>query len=74
MAIGARQPAHLNAAKGQLPQVGGYETGGMQVSKPPIRGTGDGLKAARRGRSTGQLRDRGRRTKFRSSRRAGFLG
>lgn len=74
MAIGARQPAHLNATKRQLPEVTGYQAGGMQISKPPIPGTGDGLRMGRRGRNTGQLRDRGRRTKFRSSRRAGFLG
>jgi hypothetical protein len=63
---------HLNAAKGQVVQLGGFDPGAEQVRQPRLRGLGQGVQTSRRPRKSGQFRDLGR-GKHRASRRAGTL-
>jgi hypothetical protein len=70
---GAMGSPHLSATKDQAVQLSGFNPGGMQVRQPRLNGLGAGGQLARKANKTGQLRDRGARTKHRASRRAGTL-
>jgi hypothetical protein len=71
---GAMGEPHLNATKEQAVRLSGFNPGAMQVRQPRLNGLGDGGQLGRHPSKTGQLRDSGRRTKHRASRRAGALG